>query len=305
VVAAAINGVYALAETAIHRSIFERFQTLSEIDPLAAKQLLMAKMRGGSYRAQASFDHPILFAEFLAFMLPFAIASMFRGKIQWAYLVAIGLILLGLVLSKSRTAAVGALVGGIGAALLLLRQSVQAGRIGSWVYPAILIGSPIVIGAAFIAFNEIAAIAMGKTGAEASSTLSRFGMLVSGVKLALSSPLLGYGIGLGARELNFQNGSGVITLDNYYLLLTLDSGIPALLAFAACYFMIFTLQTKRIGAPANFRSAAIPALVFFALSKVILGTYLNNFLIPLIISITIAMASPSPGASGKKLTPSA
>jgi O-Antigen ligase len=286
VAAAAINGVYALAETAIHRSIFERFQTLSMVDPVLAKQIVMAKIRGGSYRAQASFDHPILFAEFLAFVLPFAVCALFKEKIQLRYVLAIGLILLGLVLSKSRTAAVGAVIGGLGALILMMRHAVRSGQIGAWVYPTALIVSPILLGGAYIAFNELTSIAMGRTGAEASSTTARFDMLVAGLKLVLSSPLLGYGIGLGGNTLNFQNGEGVVTLDNYYLLLTLDSGLPAFILFISTLIGISRIKTKSTSI--ELASAAIPALIFFGLSKIILGTYLNNHLLPLLAAIMIA-----------------
>lgn len=278
-----INVVYAAPEVIFRKNIFEKIITLSEIDPVTAKQIIAAKLRGGSYRAQASFDHPILFAEYLCLTLPFAVTATYFSKRKVLGLIVALALLAGLAVSQSRTATVaGAAAFSITAIMLatnFARNSQKAGAVLS----GTLILSPILAATTYITVIIIGDFIVGRSHVESGSTSARVDMLYEGIKLAMDSPLLGFGQGLGPITLNFTNGDGLMTLDNFYLILVLDGGFPALLLFLAIIFM----TGKKCWSSRNdmpiIGYATLGSLVAFTLIKSILGTNLNNVILPLLM----------------------
>jgi O-antigen ligase len=63
-------------------------------------------------------------------------------------------------------------------------------------------------------------------------------MLETALPKIMAKPLLGYGVDQAAYVLDFVTGSNFLSIDSYYLSITLDSGLPALilLAFLLGYF---------------------------------------------------------------------
>jgi O-antigen ligase len=288
VLAACINVCYAAVEFLLKRNIFTALISIGDIDPGIARQIVAEKIRGGSYRAQASFDHPILFAEYLSVSLPFALIAALSKKWRQVGIVACMVIMIGLVLSQSRTAIVAGTAGAFISIAAFLRLQVKENPNSGRMISAILIASPVLIFIIYNTLNTLFSIAAGRSFAESSSTSSRIDMLYDGLKLLLESPLVGYGPGLGAFTLNFTSGSGVLTLDNYYLLLSLDSGIPALILL----FLVLALALKRIWSSVQPELIALMgALLAFSFIKIVLGTNLNNLLLPVLISILIACNS--------------
>ncbi|MCP5877326.1 hypothetical protein NL390_33200, partial [Klebsiella pneumoniae] len=84
--------------------------------------------------------------------------------------------------------------------------------------------------------GQVGSITAGRTAVEASSSNARAVMLWEGTALLFESPIFGYGPGLGALALNFRNPDGVLTLDNYLLILALDCGVIPVILFVGIVF---------------------------------------------------------------------
>jgi hypothetical protein len=290
IAAAAINVIYAIPEVAFKRNIFESFITLDEIDPEMAKQIIGAKIRGGEQRAQASFDHPILFAEYLALMLPYVLAGFSSKRFKGFTIASLPLLLVGLVLSRSRVAFVATTAVLLVFFGLLLVRSVTNSKKSAWPLVGTLLAVPLIAAVVLVSLAGVSESVQGSSAAEASSTNSRQLMLVAGWDLLQDSIAFGFGPGVGAAHLNFRSGNGVVTLDNYLLILALDSGLIATVLFALIVLVVIYKNVKAAffdneNYPLYFATAA-SAVAFLAV-KAVLGTGLNNLL--LAVFVVLAM----------------
>jgi hypothetical protein len=300
--AAVVNVGYAIPEVIWHRNIFESVTTLAEIDPAMARQLYAAKARGGAHRAQAAFEHPLLFAEFLAVLLPLCVVALAMPRLRKWALVALPCMALGLLLSVSRVAAVASAVGVfVLLVFVLLRNAVLAKR-SAWPLVGTLITVPVVLALVPLLFGGMDALLQGRNHTEYHSTLARQQMLMEGVGLVADSWAMGYGPGMGTLTLNFQNGDGAVTLDNYLLILALDSG-----AVALCLYLLLILTLAiRLGAlalnsqQAGLISAAVlGSLCAFLAVKTVLGTNLNNFFVGVFLIAVCILSSASRSLTDK------
>lgn len=294
IAAAVVNCLYALPEFALRRNIFEKVITLSEIDPAMAKQIMMAKLRGGQYRAQASFDHPLLFSEYLLVILPFSLVLTFYSPRWRKFMGLISLvIMMGLLLSRSRVALAGSAVGIFVLLVIILAQNAKGNSRNPWPLVISILAVPALLGGAYLATTQLGQIAMGRTSGEASSTNARAVMLHEGSKLILESPLLGYGPALGGMELNFRNTEGVLTLDNYLLVMALDAGLISLALLVgvilATAYVATKYAMKEQGQRFIFMQAIAAGAVSFLVVKSVLGTGLNNMLLPLFMAFVVVL----------------
>lgn len=294
IAAALINCLYALPEFALRRNLFERVTTLSDIDPAMAKQILMAKLRGGQYRAQGSFDHPLLFSEYLLVILPFSLVMVVHSpKLRKRMVAASLIIMLGLLLSRSRVALAGSAVGVFVLLFIMLAQNAKGTQRNPWPLVISLLMLPVLLGGAYFATTQLGQIAMGRTAGEASSTNARAVMLHDGSKLILESPLLGYGPALGGLELNFRNTEGVLTLDNYLLVMALDAGLISLALFVgvilATAYVAVRYSLREQGERFMFMQAIAAGAISFLVVKSVLGTGLNNMLLPLFMAFLVVL----------------
>jgi O-antigen ligase len=288
--AAFLNVLFAVPESLLKRNLFEPFISLGNLDPETARQFLAAKFRGGQYRAQAAFDHPLLYAEFLAVCLPVAGAfALQRGRLGWLAAGLVPLLLAGLYLSHSRVAIVATLLVGVAMFGAVVVRGAQAGRRNPWPLVAALFAVPLVAIAAFLASNVVRDVTAGRSHDESSSTSARLQMLDTGVKRIAEQPLFGYGPRMAAVTLNFQNTSGVLTLDNYLLALTLESGVPALLLYLAVLVLAAWRALRYAVSETDVDLARLALGIFGAMAafgpiKLVLGTALNNALLPVLMA---------------------
>jgi hypothetical protein len=305
ILAAVINCIYALPETLLRRNIFEKVTTLADIDPRMAKQYLAAKLRGGHYRAQASFDHPLLFAEYLLLMLPFSLVLAIKGrKFRRLMVCASFVIICGLVLSRSRVA----LVVGAGVISILIVAYLFASARGSkrnpWPLVITLLVIPLFLGAAYFVASELGQITVGRTATEASSSNARAAMLWEGLKVLGNQPIFGYGPGVGGFVLNYQNSDGAMTLDNYLLAFALDSGIVGLILLLSVFALAYIAIVKggpQVVPAAYVLPALLASLTAFIVVKTILGTGLNNLMLALLIAAVVVIREPRGGDAQKKM----
>lgn len=294
VAAACCNAALALPEAALKRNLFERVITLDTLDPVTARQIIVAKFRGGSYRAQASFDHPLLFAEFLAMSLPFAAMSILRpGWRRSLWVIATLAICAGLVLARSRSAFGAALVVAAALAMLIVFRNMTSAQRSPWPLVFTIFVIPLLAVAGVAVVELLGGLVSGSGHEEYSSSASRIQMLGIGLPLVAEKPLMGHGAALGAYTLGFANTMNVLTLDNYFLSIALDSGViylAAYLLFGAAGMMI-AARTGRspLNDVAEYSIAICASLGGFYAMKAVLGTPLNNGLLFVMVALALVL----------------
>jgi O-antigen ligase len=280
-----LNVAYAIPEVVTKKNIFDPFITLDLVDPAMAKQILAAVLRNGAYRAKASFDHPILFAEYLSLMIPFALYGLTQERLRRIAIIAMPALALGLVFTHSRIAFVAPVVSVAAFVVLILVRNTTTSGASAWPLVGTLLAVPVVATVAFLGVQNVSDLAAGRSAAEASSSNSRQQMLSAGIDLLQDSPVVGFGPGLGAMRLNFRNGEGVATLDNFLLLQALDSGVVSLLIFLAISgFVVWRAARHSFGSRnPYFFMAILSAMLGFLAIKMVLGTGLNNQLLAIMM----------------------
>lgn len=241
-------GIY---ESFVKHNLFQSFVPItSEFTEFA----LESKIRGG-YRIQSTFSHPLVLAEYLVFTIPLAFVIAVNSRALF-YRV-LGLIVLAfsgcaLLMTGSR-AAVGILVLlGMLAVLWKLWLIIRSPKSsGYWLTALVMLLLPVVIAVAFLGFTLLWTKVQGHSMEEISSTTGRFTQLQMSIPLIMGHPILGYGAGNSATTLDYGHPSSLPTIDNYYLSIALDSGLPALALFIFMlgYILILSLLAYRSGAP--------------------------------------------------------
>jgi len=196
----------------------------------------------------------------------------------------------GLVLSRSRVAFVATTAVLLVFFGLLLVRSVTNSKKSAWPLVGTLLAVPLIAAVVLVSLAGVSESVQGSSAAEASSTNSRQLMLVAGWDLLQDSIAFGFGPGVGAAHLDFRSGNGVVTLDNYLLILALDSGLIATVLFALIVLVVIYKNVKAAffdneNYPLYFATAA-SAVAFLAV-KAVLGTGLNNLL--LAVFVVLAM----------------
>jgi O-antigen ligase len=140
--------------------------------------------------------------------------------------------------------------------------------------PALTLGFP-AIALAFLAatflIGRLHALVWG-TGAHKYSNEGRLGQLAEGLPLVLKHPW-GYGIGRGAETLGFTNPAGVLSIDNYYLLIALEFGIVGFFVFYGIFATAIYKGARQIlnykGDEEVFIAPIMIALVNFVIIKAV------------------------------------
>lgn len=236
--AGVVVALLAISEIALGHTLFANISLPGmRVDSEWLEQAVMDKVRGGRYRAQSTFSHPLLLAEFMMFMLPFSMYFIVHRKLIWRFIGAFSLLLFiaGALLTGSRSALV-AIPPIILMAVVLLSMRKSDSFVGGalWIVTLMALGLGALISVVMWVSGSIDfSLLTGKSTLEMSSTNARVLMLARGLPLVADHPLVGFGPGLGGYVLGINKASGAITIDNFYLSMALDSGVPAMLAFMA------------------------------------------------------------------------
>jgi hypothetical protein len=210
------------------------------IDSVWLQQAITDKVREGRYRAQSTFSHPLLLAEFMVFAIPLSFYFISRKGFWTTFVGVVGLLLFvaGAVLSGSRSSLVAIPPMVVMAIVLFSFRSQGSGRLS--VSAIIMLLTLAMLG--LCAFTLLASgeidlrVITGRSTLEIASTNTRLQMISRGIPLIAERPLVGYGPGLAGYILGIANAAGTITIDNYYLSLALESGVPTLLIFLILFF---------------------------------------------------------------------
>jgi O-antigen ligase len=256
--AACVVALATIVEAILKTNIYMRFLPITSS---SIAQNSPGGFRDSVYRAQGSFEHPLALSEFMSAILPFCIYLLLaskRGMERLFYIAATLLIFAAIFLTRSR-AGIGAVA--VACSLLVLVLIVRWVK-GSRNYVAqylVILQIP-----ALLCFLVVAGVAyseyfVGKSVEERRSTFLRVEMLERGVPLVMKNPVLGLGQGRGSDAVGIKAARGYTTIDNYYLSLALNAGIPALILFVLI-LATWLLRLWRIARTAD-RSASLLAAV--------------------------------------------
>jgi len=209
------------------------------------KVLMVEKFRSGGYRAQSTFEHPIVFSQFIAAMVPIALyAVVYERKKAWRGIAVSFLLISVFALYKTGSRAGVASLASCIALMLVVGWSKMVSSRG-YAKPLAFVALPVVfIGLALVYF-VVQELAAGRNQVEASSSAVRLQMVSMGVKALAESPLLGFGYGSAVSKAGFfDRMSGSSTIDSLLLSVAVDSGYVGLFLFLI-FVAMFVVRGSR------------------------------------------------------------
>ncbi|BBO99521.1 O-antigen ligase family protein [Sulfuriferula nivalis] len=246
--------------------------------------LTLSRLRDGFFRSQSTFEHPLLLAEFSAMAVCFGLAAMLWTNKSLAFRVLGTITLIGAIaaafLSGSRSALVTVAAGGSMVSMLWFfspKQQITSGKSALRKLSFIMT----LIAALAIALPAVTLLSQGKSKSEVTSTAARVQMLKLGIPSIEQYPLLGTGPGTGGMVAGILTGSGVRTLDNYFLAIAIESGVPAILLLLACLIYPMWVIFNRLinGTPhlPQYFAAILGCLIVTTLTHTVLWMPYNMF----------------------------
>lgn len=287
---------YALFEKAIGQNLLTSFAPQSERFSDFARAMMIERLRDGFFRAQSTFEHPLLLAEFAALCFCFSLSVLLlaqsaKAKV-WSSVLCI-MLLATVWATNSRAAYVALAVSS--AAIFLLKilmpsdlerdaeRSLRKIKFFSIVFLGIVVAIPLLL-----------FVLEGGSRDERSSSMARIAMLELGFPSLIANPILGIGPGMAGSVAGITTGAGVATLDNYLLAVAMDSGIPALILFLltilypAWLAINYLLNGNREGA--QFMLGACGACLSYLVMRSILWMPFNLGVVNVVLALVVLLA---------------
>lgn len=264
---ALLVGAVGCIEAIQQRNPFVRFATggtsLAAIDALMI--IASEKLRGGSFRVQSSFDHPLVFAQFLVAALPLAGYAVFWERSRFWRVIALLFIPLGLfaLYKTGSRAGVACLAGslaflGLFGWLKLARTRGYGKAVAFAAVPIVFLG---LVGVALL----VEALALGRDRGEQSSSSVRLKMLELGLRALEESPVLGFGQGSAISKAGILDpATRVGTIDSLLLSTALDAGyvgLALILLFVVLVIVKGTLAALRLRGEESARQICLVSAV--------------------------------------------
>lgn len=279
IASAILCALIVIAEVSLGENFFVDLLSPLSSDRESVNAMLLSRYRDGVLRAQGPFEHPLLLAEFGSVVFMFCLARLLwpaESQTKWFVILGIVSALICVVLSYSRS---GLICTVIGTAWLLslwfLRPKVPTDASRA-VFRLIILGVSILF-LVFLSWGVVQNIAQGRSQAESESTASRSIMVDKGIDLMAEKPMLGFGVGTGVALAGVIS-RGIPTLDNYFIMIGVESGLPYLSLFML-FFMLPALkgafQVLRGDPESGFLSAASAALISLFVMRSVLGITYN------------------------------
>lgn len=289
------------AEIVLKQNIYVKLLPFDLANDEFTVMAIQEKLRSGVYRAQASFNHPLLLAQFIVTALPVLLLT-FRTEPGWAWRTlagtAIAAVPVVLWASRTRTAIV---VAGFVVATAFLINAVHSARRRTGGYRRQLTGglsfvTGLAIAGALAAV--IVVLTIGRTSEESVSSMARVEMLHRAMIGAEKAPVFGIGPGMGGAQAAVYSSRGTGSLDSYWLILLLDSGVLAMLLFLGLLWYglrrVFTYVLHGHEKPTLATEGLWGlAVVAFGLTTTILGTPHNLPLLYFAIGALVVIQYPS------------
>lgn len=267
--------------------------------------LNLSRLRDGVFRAQATFEHPLMLAEFATIVAAFAFGLVLNGR-------AVGVRLSGAVVFLASSAS--AVLSGSRIAFVSLAIVVAAVSLATMVRARGVRKVTAAIATRLFVLLTIAALAamavpllqnllLGRTATEASSSSARVQMLKDGIPAMLGSPFFGKGYGQAVHEAGVYGTGGLLTLDNYLLTVGIDAGVPALLIFISIFILPAWMAFKRIteeeGPEQPFLISAMAALIGLLAVRMILSIPYNLVFAFVIAALVVGAIPRKQSSHGK------
>lgn len=234
-----------LIEAILQKNFFVQFASGVDNQAVsgALKTIMFDKIRDGNYRAQSTFDHPIVFAQFIAAVIPLAVYTVFFER-HWIWrligflVVPIGV--LAIVKSGSRAGLVSLAVALAFVGVFVWLRSMTSKGYGKVFALAAL---PVLVFGLAVGYFVAQELVLGRSSSEVGSSFVRLKMFWDSVTALYESPLWGFGHGMALSKAGVISGhTGVATLDSFFLTIALDSGYVGLLLFIIIV-VIFSIKS--------------------------------------------------------------
>ena len=233
----------------------------------AALGAISGSFRNNLYRVQGTFEHALVLSQYLLILLPIVLLYInyyFRTATSVRLIfssAAVFLTLIVLLMAQCRTS----LVTIFAWLVYWIYKKIKVGRQRYLV----LLGA---IGFAFMAYN------LYLSGSEVAYSDARYAQVINGILAIQESPLFGYGPGISLGEILFDVGESVSgsvfiyeenasTIDNRYLSVVLESGVPSLVLFFVFLWKIFSTISFKVVQYGELKRE----LSYFALSIIACG----------------------------------
>lgn len=266
-------------------------------------------MRNGAYRVSGPFAHPLTFAEYMLMCIPsgayMAVMGTTRARRMLGMLV-LPLAMLSIYLSHTRSSIIGAgmlfilIFASVGIAALRKKNNFFVAIAGAFTLCCVVFA---VIAGGALALD----LAQGRNRDEQGSTNARFVQLTNGARALAEQPVMGYGPGGAGMAVGYAPGTDALVIDNYYLNVVLDSGVPGLLMYCVI-FLIPIVGGLRLGLAGyeriNLLSLAIAAgLVAYTMEKIALSLLHNMDFAYVLMAMLLTLHADSKTASPKESRP--
>jgi hypothetical protein len=247
---------------------------VSGIDEKLLYSLSLSKLRGGGVRAQSTFDHPIVFGEYLAGVIPLMLTIFYFGLGRWQRITALLLFTASVIcayLTRSRSALIAMVLG-----LTVWLSARQLRHVTKQRLILILLGACLTATALSVATDSILSLVQGRDAEERASSAIRDVMWERSITPILRRPILGYGDGEGVKIGGTKSQvEEVRTLDDSYLSTLIEHGalgLVSLVALMLCIVAQLIRQCRVLASP----SEAAFAASFLAMAVVVILTQRIN-----------------------------
>lgn len=250
-------------------------------DAALVQMIVESKFRDGTYRVQAVFSNPLLFAEYLAISSPvlFCAALWTRSTYLKFILLAVYLYSMyaALVFPSARLSFV-ALVAGLctlgSLGLLYWKRHARSNNIladaGLLAIPAMAV----VLGVLLVFVRRFQLLIIG--GPEhAGSNATRGEQWAAGIDALLRSPIFGHGYSTASGLAGTLMSSGEMSLDSWYINVFVDSGLAGAFLYTAA-FVAATYRAFQLSVLMKGRDAALMmALASMMIAKMTINSVLS------------------------------
>lgn len=289
--------VFAIAEWVVGKNILVAIAPRNEAFAEFNAMLAIERARDGFFRAQGTFEHPLVLAEYSAMVACFCMAAVvFPGTRarRLAGFLTLTLAVLSAWLSGSRSAFIAIGLGLTVVVLLAVFHSKKhVGVAAGSMRKVLFIFS--LCGVAALAVPVGIQLSQGKSISESSSTEGRIYMLRVGVPSVLENPILGLGPGAAGSVASIKTGAGITTLDNHLLAIAIDTGLIGLLLYLATLicpaWMAINRLTRGAGSSSMFLAGGVGAVAAFIVTRSILSIPYNQVFAFLIAGMMVSATS--------------
>lgn len=293
-VSVAIATVVGVVELKLTHNLFLKFVDLDAASGASVnlRRTVLEKFREGAYRVQSTFDHPIVMGQFFAMMFSVVVATAAASRRFWRVfsLALLPAIVVMVAKSGSRSGLIGlaisaSLVAALFVGLHMFRRGSRDAAKMWWFFVALGVATILVV----LLANSFADALESILRLDRRSTEARVEFVVRGMPAIQDSPIVGYGYGMAALKAGLTGSDGYLTLDNYFLSLALDFGLPAVVAYAAMHLIALWRARRALAVPGPnglvMAAFAVAIVVFLAIQTIL--SIPNNQSIVIVMALVI------------------